>query len=62
MTVQAAIQALSNLSDLKKAAFFPTFFKAMSGGGYGEGDLLLDLTLPNQKEGSVTVCKKDYRS
>lgn len=57
MTVQAVIQALSDLSDPKKAAFFPTFFKAMSG-GYGEGDLFLGVTVPNQRKVAAQFVKK----
>lgn len=42
--------------DEEKAAYLPKFFQAFPG-GYGEGDMFLGVTVPNQRE----VAKKYYR-
>lgn len=42
----AVLNALQQLADPEKAAFFPKFFQAHAG-GYGEGDRFLGVTVPN---------------
>lgn len=47
-------EALAVLSIPEKAAFFPKFFKT-GNGEYGEGDLFLGITVPDQR-----AVAKDY--
>lgn len=48
MSVLAVQQALREVSDPIKAAFFPRFFKS-GPGEYGEGDKFLGVTVPSQR-------------
>lgn len=47
---------LQQYVDKEKAAFLPRFFKT-GPGGYGEGDLFIGITVPNQRK----VARKYYR-
>ncbi len=55
-TVRAIQNELDQFRDPEKAAFLPKFFQAFPG-GYGEGDLFLGVTVPNQRK----VAGKYYR-
>ncbi len=48
MNAKDVISLLSHKSNLEKAAFFPRFFKSLPG-EYGEGDLFLGVTVPEQR-------------
>lgn len=48
MIYTQVLEALRSLANAEKAAFFPKFFKSFPG-GYGEGDLFLGVTVPNQR-------------
>ncbi|MFD2202418.1 DNA alkylation repair protein [Shivajiella indica] len=56
-TPKEIIRCLKELSDLKKAEFFPRFFKT-GPGEYGEGDKFLGVTVPYQR----SVAKKFEKS
>ncbi|TGM74612.1 DNA alkylation repair protein [Leptospira bouyouniensis] len=48
LTKETLIEELKKLKDPKKAKFFPRFFKS-GPGEYGEGDVFLGITVPNQR-------------
>ncbi len=54
-TYRQILEALNDLSIPEKAAFFPKFFKTGKG-QYGEGDLFLGVTVPDQR----SVAKEYY--
>lgn len=54
-TYRQILEALNELSIPEKAAFFPKFFKTGKG-EYGEGDLFLGVTVPDQR----SVAKEYY--
>ena len=56
MNAKDVISLLSHKSNLEKASFFPRFFKSLPG-EYGEGDLFLGVTVPEQR----AIVKKVFK-